>query len=206
MPVFLLGMKFILGKKIGMTQIFEGGKAIPLTLVEAGPCEILQIKIKAKDGYEAWQIGFEKILKQKKIKKTMKGKEYRYLREYQEREGSDRKVGDNIDLGIFQEGDKVRISAVSKGKGFAGAVKKWGFHGRQSASHGTKHELRTVGSVGASGVGRVLKGRKMPGRMGGQRVSVKNLPVVKIDKENNIMAIRGGVPGRKGALLEIRGS
>jgi len=195
--------KFILGKKIEMTQIFkENGEIIPVTLVKAGPCQVVQIKTKEKDGYDAVQIGFEKIQKPKKIKKTMKGKEFRYLREFKGAQGL--KVGDQIDVSIFQEGDKVKVSGISKGKGFQGAVKRWGFSGR-GASHGVKHEARTLGSVGSSFPQRVAKGRKMPGRTGFRRVTVKNLEIVKIDKENNILAIKGAVPGGRGTLLEIRG-
>jgi len=196
-------MKFILGLKLGMSHIFnEEGKIIPVTLIEAGPCEVTQIKTKGKDGYQAIQVGFKKIEKPKKIKKPQAQKPYRYLREFKNGEF---KVGDKIDASIFQEGDKVKVSGFSKGKGFAGAVKRWGFKGRASATHGTKHELRTLGSVGSSFPERVIKGRKMPGRMGYVRVTVKNLKVVKVDKENNLLAVKGAVPGRKGILLEVKG-
>ncbi|MDP3093483.1 MAG: 50S ribosomal protein L3 [bacterium] len=200
-------MKFILGKKIDMTQIFDEGKVVPVTLIEAGPCQILQVKSRDKDGYSSFQLGFEKITKAKKIKKTMKGKEFRHIREFRvpEAEIKNYKTGDSLEAGIFSEGDKVRVSGISKGKGTAGAVKMWGFKGRLSATHGTKHELRTLGSTGSSGAGRVVKGRKMPGRMGAERVTVKNLKIVKIDKENNIIAVKGAVPGRRGTLLEIKG-
>lgn len=196
-------VKFILGQKLEMSQIFtEDGKVVPVTLIEAGPCRVLQVKTKDKDGYEAAQIGFKKIDKKKKIKKTMKGKEFRYLREF--RNSQEYKVGDEIDVSVFKEGDKVKISGLSKGKGFQGAVKRWGFSGR-GASHGVKHEARTLGSTGSAFPQRVIKGRKMPGRMGFERVTVKNLKVVKVDKENNILAVKGAIPGRKRTLLEIRG-
>lgn len=195
-------MKFILGQKIEMSQIFtEDGKVVPVTLIEAGPCQVLQIKTKEKDSYEAVQIGFKKIEKKKKIKKTAKGKEFKYLREFPN--GQEYKVGDKIDISVFDEGDKVKISGISKGKGFQGGVKRWGFSGR-GASHGVKHEARTLGSVGSAFPQRVIKGRKMPGRMGFERITVKNLKVVKVDKENNILAVKGAVPGRRGTLLEIR--
>jgi len=194
-------MKFILGLKLGMSQIFdEKGNVIPVTLVEAGPCKVLQIKTKEKDGYEAIQVGFKKIEKKKKIKKTIKGKLFRFLREFK---NGEYKIGQEIDVLVFQEGDKVRVSGISKGKGFAGVVKRWGFHG-QDATHGTKHEERTMGSTGSRFPQRVIKGRKMPGRMGADRVTVKNLKIVKIDKENNLLAVKGAIPGRKGTLLEIR--
>lgn len=201
-------MKFILGKKLRMSQIFdEKGNVIPVTLIEANPCFVVQKKTKEKDGYEAIQIGCEK-LKAKKVKKPQKEKPYRYLREFRESvfsgiDISKYKEGDKIDISIFQEGDKVKISGISKGKGFAGAVKRWGFHG-QSATHGTKHEERTIGSVGSAFPQRVIKGRKMAGRMGAERVTVKNLKIAKVDVENNLLAVKGAVPGRKGTLLEVR--
>ena len=220
-------MKFVLGLKFGMSQIFdEKGNRIPVTLIEVGPCEVTQIKTKEKDSYRAIQVGFKKIEKPKKIKKPMKGKEFKYLREFRivkedkssfppfavAQVGDEAKASSSpfavaqvIDVSIFQTGDIVKVSGLSKGKGFAGAVKRWGFKGRLSVTHGTKHELRTLGSVGSSFPERVTKGRKMAGRMGFERVTVKNLKVVKVDKENNILAVKGAVPGRKGTLLEIRG-
>ncbi len=198
-------MKFILGKKIEMSQIFdEKGNVIPVTLIEAGPCYVTQIKTKEKDKYESIQVGFKK-LKERKVTKSKKKKPYRYLREFREDiDLSKIKQGDKIDVSIFKKGDKVKISGISKGKGFAGAVKRWGFHG-QSATHGTKHEERTLGSVGSAFPQRVIKGRKMPGRMGAERVTVKNLKIAKIDLENNLLAVKGAIPGRRGTLLEIRG-
>ena len=195
-------MKFILGQKLGMSQVFDDkGNVVPVTLIEAGPCKVLQVKEKEKDGYNALQIGFKKIEKKKKIKKPMKKKPFRFLREFK---NGEYKVGDKIDVSVFQEGDSVKVSGISKGKGFQGAVKRWGFSGR-GATHGVKHEHRTLGSVGTSFPERVIKGRKMPGRMGSERVTVKNLKVVKIDKENNLLVIKGAVPGPRGTLLEIRG-
>jgi len=200
-------MKFILGLKLGMSQIFdEKGNQVPITLIEAGPCKVLQIKTKEKDGYDAVQLGC--VPKKKNIKKTEKGKEFRYLKEYRLKDGTeelkDLKVGDEINVSIFQEGDALKISGLSKGKGFTGAVKRWGFKGKKSSTHGTKHENRTLGSVGSSFPQRVTLGRKMPGRMGYERVTVKNLKVVKIDKENNLLAIKGAVPGGDNSLLEIK--
>jgi len=195
-------MKFILGKKVGMSQIFdEKGNAVPVTLIETGPCEVLQIKNKEKDEYEAIQIGF--IPKNsRKIKKPDKGKEFDYLKEFP-RTG-DYKVGDKIDVSVFQEGDKVKISGISKGKGFQGVVKRWGFHGR-NATHGAKHEERKPGSIGPSWPERVIKGRKMPGHAGAKRVTVGNLKIIKVDKENNLLAVRGAIPGHRGTLVEIIG-
>jgi len=196
-------MAFILGKKIGMSQIFdEKGNRIPATLVEAGPCQVLQVKTGEKDGYQSFQIGFVK--KARKIKKTEKGKEFTIIREMGKRGISDNdlKTGDLIDVSVFKEGDKVKISGVSKGKGFQGAVKRWGFSGR-GATHGVKHEHRTLGSVGTSFPERVIKGRKMPGRTGGERTTVKNLKIIKVDKENNLLVMKGALPGAKGTLLRI---
>ena len=176
-------MKFILGKKIGMTQIFnKDGQVIPVTLIEAGPCQVVQIKTKEKDGYQAVQIGFAGHLREFKAK--------------------DLKIGQQIDASIFQEGEIVKIAGISKGKGFQGVVKRHGFSGFP-ASHGTKHGLRAPGSIGSSFPERVWKGKKMAGRMGAERVMVQGLKIVQVDKENNLLAIKGAIPGRKGTLLEI---
>lgn len=193
-------MKFILGKKLGSSRIFdEKGNVIPVTLVEAGPCFITQAKTKQTDGYEAVQIGFEK--KTKNIKKSEKGKEFRYLRE-QRRNGENLKLGDKIDVSVFKEGELVNVAGTSKAKGFQGVVKRWGFAG-QKKTHGTKHATRQPGSIGSGGYERVLKGKKMAGRMGGRRVTVKNLEIVKIDKGNNLLVLKGAVPGRVKSILEI---
>ena len=210
-------MKFILGLKLGMAQVFdEKGNVIPVTLIEAGPCVVTQVKTGesqtvakgespgSKDGYKAIQIGFQE-LKDKKVKKSQKDKPFRYLREFRgDIDISKYKKGDKIDVSIFQEGDIVKAAGFSKGKGFAGVVKRWGFHGRP-ATHGTKHELRTPGSVGSSYPERVIKGKKMAGRMGHERTTIKNLKIVKVDKKKNLLAVKGAMPGPKGALLEIRG-
>ena len=192
-------MPFIIGKKIEMTQVFQEDKVIPVTLIQAGPCYVTQLKDNKKDGYEAVQIGFEK--KKKNIKKPEKGKEYRYLKEFIK---EDVKMGEEITVSTFKEGDKVEIAGISKGKGFQGAVKRWGFHGR-NATHGVKHEERTLGSVGSTGPARVFKGKKMPGRMGSERKTIKKVEIVKIDEENNVLAVKGAVPGKRGTLIEIYG-
>ncbi len=199
-------MKFILGHKLEMSQLFdEKGNVVPVTLISAGPCVVLQKKTKDKEGYDALQIGFVKIEKKSKIKKTMKGKEYRHIREFTINNSQFTKnVGDQVDVGEFQEGDVVTVIGTSKGKGFQGAVKRHGFHGR-NATHGAKHEARTVGSIGQRFPQHTIKGRRMPGRMGFDRVTVKNLKIAKIDKENNLIAVKGAVPGHRGTLLEIRG-
>ncbi len=197
-------MKFILGLKLGMSQIFDSkGNVVPLTLIEAGPCQVTQIKTKKSDGYQSLQVGFQEITKKNKIKKPMQGKPFRFLREFRDVTVDECKIGDKIDAGVFQEGDVVKVSGISKGKGFQGGVKRWGFKGK-FATHGIKHEERTIGSIGDSGAEKVIKGKKMPGRMGFDRTTVKNLEIVKVDKENNLLAVRGAVPGHKGTLLEIR--
>lgn len=185
-----------------MSQLFDKeGKVIPVTLIKAGPCFITQMKTKDKDGYRALQVGFEKIEKKNKIKKSMQKKPLRFLREFKG-DISQYKIGQEINLSIFQEGEKVKISGLSKGKGFAGAVKRWGFADKAKA-HGAK-DMRKLGSVGGRFPQRVIKGKKMPGRMGQGLVTIKNLKVVKIDTENNLLIVKGAVPGRRGTLLEIK--
>ena len=200
-------MKYILGHKLGMSQMFDkNGKLTPVTLILAGPCYVLQKKNKEKDGYDALQVGLEKIEKKNKIGKTMKGKEYKFIKEYRSRvmpeDYSKVNVGDEINASIFQEGQIVKVSGKSKGKGFQGGVKRHGMHGRDS-THGMKHEARTIGSIGQRFPQHVRKGRKMPGRMGFENVTVKNLKIMKVDKENNLLVIKGAVPGTKRTLLEI---
>ena len=195
-------MKFILGKKLKMTQIFDKeGRVIPVTLIKSGPCKILQIKTKEKDGYSAVQVGFEK-LKEKKVKKPQKNKPFRYIREFRIKDDKEFEVGKEINVDIFEKGDIVNVSGISKGKGFQGVVKRHGFKGGP-ATHGTKHTLRAPGSIGSAFPERVWKGKKMAGRMGGNKVTIKNLQIVEVDKENNLLAIKGAIPGRKGTLVEI---
>ena len=184
-----------------MTRIFKDGKFIPVTLIEAGPCKVLQVKDKKKDGYEAVQVGFEEITKKNRLKKPAKGKHFKYIREFPlEKEF---KVGDTIDISDFKEDSSLKISGISKGKGFQGGVKRWGFSGA-NATHGTKHNERKIGSIGSAYPQRVIKGRKMPGRMGSDRITVKNLKLVKVDPDKNIIAVKGAIPGKPGTLLEIK--
>jgi len=188
----------------------KNGKLTPVTLISVGPCYILQKKNKEKDGYEALQVGFKKIEKKNKIGKSMKGKEYRFIKECGIKEGyseedSKLNVGDEINASIFQEGQIIKVSGKSKGKGFQGGVKRHGFHGR-NATHGVKHEQRTIGSTGTRFPQHVRKGRKMPGRMGFENTTVKNLKIMKVDKENNLLVIKGAVPGTTRTLLEIQTS
>lgn len=198
-------MKFILGKKMGMSQIFEeDGTVIPVTVVSVEPMKVTQTKTADKDGYEAIQFGSGS---KKKLTKPIQGqlKELGKLRHLKEARGqAEWKTGDTVDVSVFNPGDKVKVSGVSKGKGFQGAVKRHGFHG-MPASHGHKHVKRHVGSIGQRFPQHTLKGMRMAGRMGGERVTTRGLKIIKVDKDNNLLAIKGAVPGRKGTLLEIRG-
>lgn len=198
-------MKFILGKKIGMSRTFtEKGESIPVTLIEAGPCKVLQKKTEDTDGYQSVQLGLEQIVKKNKERKSAKDANFKYIREFLVTGESDHPDGDTVDVSLFEKGDEVRVSGISKGKGFQGGVKRWGFAGALG-SHGIKHNKRKIGSIGSAYPQRVIKGRKMPGRMGSDRVTVKGLEIVEIDTEKNIIAVKGAVPGRRGTLLEIRG-
>ena len=199
----------IIGKKVGMTQIFrESGKAEAVTAVAAGPCTVIQMKTEDKDGYSAAQIGFGEA---KKLKSPQKGhlKEmgsYRYLREFRLEDSGDVKVGDSVDVSQFAAGDLVDITGVSKGKGFAGAVKRYNFRGGPK-THGQSDRHRAVGSIGAgSSPGRVFKGSRMPGHMGSDRVTARNLEIVKVDSERNLLLVKGAVPGGKNGILLIRKS
>jgi large subunit ribosomal protein L3 len=203
-------MSGLIGKKIGMTSIFNNeGKQIACTVVEAGPCVVTQVKTVGKDGYAAVQIAYGEA-KEKNTTSALKGifknantTPKRKLVEFKGFE-NEMKVGEIISADLFSEGEYVDVVGTSKGKGFQGGVKKHGFHGRR-ATHGVKHEHRTIGSVGTRFPQHVMKGKKMPGRMGADRVSVKGLKIMKIEPENNLLVIKGAVPGNKGAMLEIRG-
>ena len=196
-------MKAILGKKLEMSQVFtEQGVVVPITLLYVEPCQVLQKKTSETDNYESVQIGFDKLPKRKE-RKSLNGKQYRTIREF--KIDGEIKVGDTLTVSQFKEGDLVKVSAISKGKGFQGGVKRHGFSGRD-ATHGVKHEERKIGSVGNRFPQRVVKGRRMPGRMGSDRITVSNLKVVKVDAERNLLAVKGAVPGRKGTIVEIKGS
>lgn len=197
-------MRFILGKKLGMSQIFDKeSNAIPVTVIEAGPCFVTQIKSQDEDNYSSVQIGYEK-LKDKKISKSKKKKPYRYLKEIRiMNHESGIKIGDKITVDVFEEGDVVKVSGISKGKGFQGVVKRHGFSGGP-ASHGHRHVLRTPGSIGSAFPERVVKGKKMPGHAGAERVTTTGLKVVKVDPENNLLAVKGAIPGPNGGLIEIK--
>lgn len=203
-------MKAILGLKEKMTQIFdENGVVHPVTVIKSSSNVIIQLKTPNQDGYSAVQIGFGEK-KEKNLNKAQKGHykglgNFRYLKEFRYQnlpEGL--KVGDKIDLSAFEKNDKVRVSSFSKGKGFQGVVKRHGFSGGPR-SHGQKHSEREPGSIGATGPQRVLKGTRMAGRMGGDRVTIKNMKIVEIDLEKGEIYVRGAVPGRRGTLVEIQG-
>ncbi|HEY4513898.1 MAG TPA: 50S ribosomal protein L3 [Candidatus Paceibacterota bacterium] len=201
-------MKYILGIKGRMTQVFdEKGSVFAATIVTAGPITVTQVKGKEKDGYEAVQFGFGER-KEKNIAKAQLGhakSPFRYFRESRGIvEGAE--AGKTMNVSVFAEGDIVEVSATSKGKGFQGAVKRHGFHGGPR-SHGQKNKERAPGSIGGGGRagGRVAKGMRMAGRMGGDRVTVKNLRILQVDPPTNTLLISGAVPGRPGTLVEIRG-
>lgn len=186
-----------------MTRIFEeNGTVVPVTLVQAGPVTVISRKVQEKDGYQAAQIGFEKAKKINKPKAgQLKGMEsFKVIREF--RVNDNLKKGDVFDASVFNAGDVVKISGITKGKGFQGVVKRHGFHG-MPASHGHHHVLRHGGSIGQRFPQHTLKGMRMAGRMGGERQTTRGLKVVSVDKENNLLAIKGAVPGRRGTLLEI---
>ena len=203
-------MNTILGKKVGMTQIFsEAGTAVPVTVIEAGPVVVTQIKKTETDGYEAVQIGFEDK-KSSRVTKPMKGhfdkagtSTKRYVREFKFENSAEYALGQEIKADIFAEGDKVDATAISKGKGFQGAIKRYGQH-RGPMKHGSKFH-RHQGSNGAcSSPSRVYKGKGMPGHMGHVKVTVQNLEVVRVDAENNLLLVKGAVPGPKKALVTIK--
>jgi large subunit ribosomal protein L3 len=194
-------MNFIIGKKLGMTQVYnEQGEALPVTLVEAGPCVVTDVKNEERDGYNAVQVGFINIA-ENKVRKSQNKKPYRYLREIPG--NFEASLNDKFTVDIFAVGDKVKVQGVSKGKGFSGVMKRWNFSGAGSSSHGTKHTNRKAGSIGSMFPQRVVKGRKMAGRMGTDSVTVKNIKVVSVDAEKNIIALKGAVPGKNGGLLTI---
>lgn len=201
--------KAILGTKVGMTQIFgEGGKVIPVTAILAGPCVVVQKKTAETDGYSAVQVGYGDI-KEKKVNKPLKGHfakadlaNKKYLREFKLDDAESMSVGDEIKADVFEAGDKVDVTGISKGKGFAGPMKH-GLH-RGPMTHGSKSK-RVSGSMGmCSYPGRVFKGKVLPGHMGVDKVTIQNLEVVKVDAEQNLILIKGAVPGVKGSLITIR--
>jgi len=204
-------MKGLLGKKLGMTQIFDDqGEVIPATVIEAGPCYVTQIKTLERDGYTAVQVGFEEI-KPSRANRPMLGHlaknnlpPLRYLREFTVVDHSDLSEGQKLDASLFEVGDRVDVIGISKGRGFAGVVKRHGFSGGPK-THGQSDRLRAPGAISAGSTpGRVFKGMRMAGRMGNERVTVHNLEVVLVDPERNLLAVKGAVPGARNGLLIIR--
>lgn len=203
-------MKVILGKKVGMTQVFnEQGEAVPVTVIEAGPCYVTQVKTLERDGYRAVQLGFEEV-KPRRLSGGEKGHlkvndlpALRHLRELRLRD-VDVEEGERILVDVFEVGDWVDVVGISKGRGFAGVVKRHGFRGGPK-THGQSDRQRAPGSIGASASpGRVWKGMRMAGRMGGVRVSAQNQRVELVDPERNLLAVRGGVPGARGGLVLVK--
>ncbi len=201
-------MKALIGKKIGMTMIYKDGIAVPVTVVKAGPCVVVQKKNVKTDGYNAVQIGFEEI-SSKHTNKPMEGhfkksgiKSQRYLREIRLDNVDDYKIGQVVDVSVFKEGELIDVSAKTKGKGFQGAVKRWNFRGHDR-THGTKYPRH--GSTGMHTYpGRVLKGTKMAGHMGDVKRTILNLEVIKVDKDNSLLAVKGALPGARGSLVYLR--
>ncbi len=203
--------KGIIGKKIGMTQIFDAnGKVVPVTVVEAGPCPVTQKKTMENDGYEAVQLGYQDV-KVERLTKPLKGHfakadvaPKKVLKEFRLSDISGMNVGDIIKADIFAAGDMVDVTGTSKGKGTAGAIKRWNFS-RLKETHGTGPVARHAGSLGAcSDPSRVYKGKKLAGHLGHEKVTVQNLAIVKIDAENNLIAIKGAIPGPKGSFVVIK--
>ena len=204
--------KGIIAKKIGMTQIFaENGVLIPVTVLEAGPCVVTQKKTIENDGYEAVQVGFGYV-KENKVNKPLKGhfekagvSATKLLKEFKFENASEYELGALIKADIFAAGDKIDVSGVSKGKGFQGAIKRHNQH-RGPMAHGSKYH-RGVGSLSsATTPGKVKKGKKMPGHMGAENVTIQNLEVVRVDAEKNLILVKGAVPGNKGSMLVIKES
>ncbi len=201
-------MKFILGTKENMTEYFsEDGKVIPVTIIKAGPVKVTAIKAGGKDGYNSVQVGFGEQKKHritKAVQGQMKGDLFKVLKEFRLKNGDkfEGAVGDMIDVSTFAPGDSLQVSGISKGKGFQGVVKRHGFAGGPR-THGQKHSEREPGSIGGGLRTHVPKGMRMAGRMGSDRITYKNLKVVYVDKENNIMLIKGAIPGKRGTLIEM---
>jgi large subunit ribosomal protein L3 len=214
-------VKGLLGTKVGMAQVFDdSGVVTPVTIIEAGPCYVTQVKTEDSDGYTAVQLGFSEI-KEKRLSKGQQGHlgllkkgrgrnkgqnipALRYLREFRTKDAAEHTVGQTVTVEQFELGDRIDVTGISKGKGFAGVVKRYGFAGGMK-THGQSDRWRAPGSIGGtSGTARVFKGKKMPGRMGNDRYTAQNLEVMRIDAERNLIAVKGAIPGAKGALVVIR--
>ena len=203
--------KAIIGKKVGMTQIFdEAGKVIPVTVIEAGPCTVVQKKTAEKDGYEAVQLGYEDVA-EKKLTKPELGhlkkagvSAKKVLKEFQLKNAADLNVGDEVKVDVFAEGDRVDVTGISKGHGYQGVIKRHGAH-RLKETHGSGPVVRHAGSMGAnSSPSKIFKGKIGAGQMGDEQVTVQNLDVVKVDPEYNLIAVRGAIPGPKGGIVFVK--
>lgn len=200
----------LIGRKLGVTQVFsENGEVVPVTIIEAGPCVVVQKKTQEKDGYNALQVGFVER-GEKRLKKPEKGhfekhgtKGFAFLKEFRTAEAENYQAGEEIKVDIFTAGERVNVTGVSKGKGFAGGVKRWGFRGGP-ATHGSMFH-RAPGSVGASAFpSRVLKGKRLPGHMGNAQITVKNLQVIDVRSEKNLLLVRGAVPGARSSIVLVK--
>jgi large subunit ribosomal protein L3 len=205
--------KGIIGRKVGMTQIFtDKGKVIPVTVIEAGPCVVVQKKTTENDGYSSVQLGFQDV-PEKRVSKPMKGHfdkagvaYKKVLKEFRLAAAESMNVGDILKADTFEVGETVDVTGTSKGKGFSGVIKRWNHH-RLKMTHGTGPVHRNVGSMGAnSSPSRVMKGKKMAGQLGNEQVTIQNLNVVKIDAENNLIALKGAIPGPRGSIVFIADS
>jgi len=203
-------MSALLGKKLGMTQVFDGaGNIVPVTVVEAGPCVVVGIRTPAREGYAAVQLGFGPVAEARTRKPyrglfTRRGlKPLRAIREVPVASGEAFEVGQSLRADVFAKGDLVDVVGISKGKGFAGTIKRHNFGGQRD-SHGVSLMHRAVGSIGSSNIARVFKGKRMPGRLGGSRATVRGLHVVSVDPERNVLLIRGALPGPRGSLVLVR--
>ena len=204
-------MSGLLGQKIGMTSVYnEKGDLVPVSVIKAGPCKIVAIRTKEKDGYHALQLGFGEK-KEKRVSKPVLGQfkknelaPLKVLREFKFSSEQEFKIGDEINVSIFAEGDKIKVRAKSKGKGFQGVMRRHGFGGVGGATHGQSDRLRAPGSIGASSYpSRVFKGQKMAGRMGYENVTISNLKVFKVIPEQNLILVRGAVPGAINSIVEL---
>jgi large subunit ribosomal protein L3 len=203
-------MAALLGKKLGMTQIFdEAGQIVPVTVVAAGPCIVVGLRTPEKEGYAAAQLGFDEVA-EAKVCKPLRGvfarrglKPFRVVREVRLGEGEQLELGQALRADVFAKGDRVDVVGVTKGKGFAGTIKRHNFGGQRD-SHGVSLMHRAVGSIGSSNIARVFRGKRMPGRLGGTQATVRRLRVVSVDVERNLLLIRGAVPGPRGSLVLVR--
>jgi len=203
-------MPALLAKKLGMTQVFDStGNVVPVTVVEAGPCVVVGVRTRGRQGYAAVQLGFGAV-REARMRKADRGvfakrglKPHRLVREVPMAKGEQFEVGQALRADVFAQGDRVDVVGISKGKGFAGTMKRHNFGGQRD-SHGVSLMHRAVGSIGSSNIARVFRGKRMPGRLGGERATIRNLRVVSVDPEKNMLLIRGAVPGPLGSMVLVR--